>query len=253
MRRFFYWYLPLVIALAASALFALGFYSFMRGDIGTPVNLLPPRSAPLPLSLQTGSIAPIILGDSLARGTGDTAGLGIGGRLDLELRRRNIRASRTINIAVNGARTADLLRQIQSRNVQTILGQSSVIIISIGGNDLWGGDARNAALKNPDATMNAVLDRMVKVVDAVRKTNARARIFIIGLYNPFASTPLGAVLTPLVNRWNAKLIDRFSGDVNITVVQTADIFTAHDRLSFDRFHPSDEGYSLIARRIADAI
>jgi len=37
------------------------------------------------------------------------------------------------------------------------------------------------------------------------------------------------------------------------IVQTSDIFAYRDRLSFDRFHPNDEGYSLIARRIADAI
>jgi lysophospholipase L1-like esterase len=165
-----------------------------------------------------------------------------------------VRAKRTVNIAVNGARTADLLRQIESRNVQTILGQSNVIVVSIGGNDLWGGtDWRSAPPPDPAAIMNGVLDRMEKVVRTIRADNPRARIFIIGLYNPFTSTPFGRQLTPLVNRWNAKLIERFSDDVNITVVQTSDIFANHDRLSFDRFHPGDEGYALIARRIADAI
>ena len=40
--------------------------------------------------------------------------------------------------------------------------------------------------------------------------------------------------------------------VFVGVVQTADLFTWRDRLSLDRFHPGDEGYTLIARRIADA-
>ncbi len=249
----FYWILPLAVAVAASVLFASGFYSFVRGDLGTPVSLTPlgnPPSAVVPGH----TIAPIILGDSLARGTGDSEGLGIGGRLDQELRRRKIPANRTINLAVNGARTPDLLRQIASRNVQMLLGQSNVIIISIGGNDLWGGnDWRNKAPKDPAAVMNAVLDRLVKVVNDVRAANPRARIFIIGLYNPFATTAFGATLTPLVNQWNARLIEGFSADVNVTVVQTSDLFVAHDRLSFDRFHPGDEGYALIARRIADDI
>lgn len=239
--------------MAASLLFASGFYSFVRGDIGAPVNLTP-FHAPLPAPSSSQVITPIILGDSLARGTGDSSGLGIGGRLDQELRSRKIHANRTVNIAVNGARTNDLLRQIESRNVQTILAQSNVIIISIGGNDLWGGtDWRDKAPKDPAEVMNAVLDRFVKVVGGVRKVNPRARIFLIGLYNPFATTKFGATLTPLINQWNAKLIERFSNDVNVTVVQTSDLFVAHDRLSFDRFHPGDEGYALIARRIADAI
>jgi lysophospholipase L1-like esterase len=254
MRRFVYWYLPVLVGIAATALFASGFYSFMRGDIGTPVDLVPRKSAPVPIARQQTFVAPIILGDSLARGTGDSSGLGIGGRLDQELRRRNVRAKKTVNIAVNGARTADLLRQLDSPNVQAILGQANVIIVSIGGNDLWGGtDWRNAPPPNPEAVMNDVLERMVKVVNSVRADNPRARIFIIGLYNPFASTPFGRQLSALVNRWNARLMERFSDDVNVTVVQTSDIFASHDRLSFDRFHPGDEGYALIAQRIADAI
>ncbi len=253
MRRFFYWHLPLAVSGLAAALFAAGFYSFLRGDTGTPVDLLPRRNTTATAVPQT-TISPIILGDSLARGTGDPAGLGIGGRLDQELRRRNIRARRTVNIAVNGARTPDLLRQLDSRNVQTIVAQSNLIIVSIGGNDLWGGtDWRTATRSNPEAVMGAVLDRIEKIVATIREKNPGARIFIIGLYNPFLSTPVGRQLTPLVNRWNAKLIERFSGDPNLTVVQTSDIFANHDRLSADRFHPGDEGYTLIARRIADAV
>ncbi len=76
--------------------------------------------------------------------------------------------------------------------------------------------------------------------------NPRARIYIIGLYSPF-----GSILLPLVNDWNAKLVERFAKDPNLVVVQTADIFTWRDRLSMDRFHPSADGYALIARRIAD--
>ncbi|HEX9163923.1 MAG TPA: GDSL-type esterase/lipase family protein [Thermoanaerobaculia bacterium] len=254
MRRLLYWYVPLVVAIAATAVFAAGFYSFVSGDVGTPVDLvLPTRSGPAPTApAQQSLVTPIILGDSLARGAGDTTGLGIGGRLDQELRRRNIHANRTVNIAINGARAPDVLRQLQSRNVQTILAESNVIILSVGGNDLWGvNDWRKRP--PPDKFMDAVLDRVASVVDRIRAVNPRARIFFIGLYNPFWKTPAGGVLTALVNRWNAKLIERFGSDVNLTVVQTSDIIANHNRLAFDQFHPGDEGYALIARRIADAI
>jgi len=56
-----------------------------------------------------------------------------------------------------------------------------------------------------------------------------------------------------VNRWNARLAGRFENDPNLTIVQTSDLYSHHDRLSFDRFHPGGEGYRLIARRIADSI
>jgi len=230
--------------------FAHGFYSYARGDTGTSVsvNLRPVAEAGPP----PGTVAPLILGDSLARGTGDETGLGIGGRFVDELRKRKIVTINIVNLAINGARTGDLLQQLDSRNVQVLIAQSNVVIVSIGGNDLWGDNWRNAPPRDPQVVMSAVIDQIVRAVRAIRSINPKARIFIVGLYNPFSSTPFGRMLTPLVNDWNAKLVERFEKDPNIVVVQTADIFNWRDRLSMDRFHPRDEGYALIARRIADA-
>jgi lysophospholipase L1-like esterase len=196
----------------------------------------------------------VILGDSLARGAGDERGLGIAGRLDAELRRRGIRARRTYNLGVSGARTHDLLRQLESTNLQRILGESNAIIISIGGNDLWGGtDWRNVAAGEAEARMNEVLGRIEQIVGKVRAANPRARIFFIGLYNPFVSSVEGKQLTALVNRWNARLLEEFGDDTDFTLVATADLFSHRDRLSVDRFHPGGEGYELIARRIAEGV
>ncbi len=253
MRRFLLWYLPLTAALAAAILFGAGFYSFLRGDTGTSVSLLPSTTR-VTESAPRKQIAPIIVGDSLGRGTGDETGLGIGGRFVDELRKRNIDTKNIVNIAVNGARTRDLIKQLDSHNVQMLLAQSNVIIVSIGGNDLWGDNTfRNAPPPNPEAVMHDVLDRVDQSVRTIRTANPSARIFVIGLYNPFASTPYGKMLTPFVNRWNSLLVERFASDPNVVVVQTSDIFAYRDRLSFDRFHPGQEGYSLIARRIANAI
>ena len=252
MRRFLFWYLPITAALAAAILFGAGFYSFLRGDIGTSVSISP--ASRITTSAPRKQIAPIILGDSLGRGTGDESGLGIGGRFVDELRRRHIDTKNIVNIAVNGARTRDLIQQLTSHNVQTLIAQSNVVIVSIGGNDLWG-DAnwRNAPPRDPERVMSDVLDHMQEIVRTIRRANPSSRIFVIGLYNPFVTTPFGKLLTPFVNRWNALMVQRFSADPNVVVVQTSDIFAFRDRLSFDRFHPSDEGYTLIARRIADAI
>jgi lysophospholipase L1-like esterase len=249
MRRLLYWYVPLSAALIATAVFAYGFYSFEAGDTGTSVNVAAPSR--IAASAPSKTIVPVILGDSLARGTGDESGLGIGGRLVDELRRRKIDTKNIVNLAINGARTADLLQQIDSHNVQVVIAEANVVIVSIGGNDLWGDNFRNAPPRDPEAVIGGVIDHIVQIVDKVRTVNPRARIYIIGLYNPFASAPSGRMLTPLVNDWNAKLTERFAKDPNLVVVQTADLFTWRDRLSLDRFHPAAEGYALIARRIAD--
>ncbi len=250
MRRILFWYVPAGAALIAAAVFAHGFYSFARGDTGTPVNIALPRR--VTTAAPTNIVAPIILGDSLARGTGDESGLGIGGRFVDELRRRHIPTRNIVNLAINGARTGDLLNQLAGHNVQVLLAQSNVIIVSIGGNDLWGDNWRNAPPRDPEVIMGSILDHIERAVAVVRQANPSARIFVIGLYNPFLTAPFGRVLAPLVTEWNAKLEERFARDPNLVVVQTADLFSWHDRLSFDRFHPRDEGYALIARRIADA-
>jgi lysophospholipase L1-like esterase len=249
-RRILFWYLPLLAALLAACVFGYGFVAYVRGDTGTPVDVAPRA---ITTSAPSTKLVPLVLGDSLARGTGDESGLGIAGRLVDDLKQRQFPVQRATNLAVDGARTPDLLRVVQDHNVQQVAAQANVIVVSIGGNDLWGGtDWRNAPPRDPDAAMGAVLDRIAEIVRILRTASPRARIFYVGLYNPFVSTPMGRALTPLVTRWNTRVAERFGSDPNFIVVQTSDIFEFHDRLSADRFHPSAEGYALIARRIADA-
>src|ERR1700686_3151434 len=69
MRRLLYWYVPLSAALIATAVFAYGFYSFEAGDTGPSVNVAAPSR--IAASAPSKTIVPVILGDSLARGTGD--------------------------------------------------------------------------------------------------------------------------------------------------------------------------------------
>ncbi|HUR81796.1 MAG TPA: GDSL-type esterase/lipase family protein [Thermoanaerobaculia bacterium] len=252
MRRFLFWYLPLAIGVIAACVFAYGFVSYLAGNRGQPVNFAgrPVVAAPAPSRILT----PVILGDSLARGAGDERGLGISGRLDAELRTRGIRAARTTTLGVNGARTADLLRQLESANVQNILRSSNTVILSIGGNDLWGGtDWRGVNRAEAEARMGEVLSRIAAIVARVRAANPHARIFFIGLYNPFVSAPDGKLLSSLVNRWNARLLEQFGSDPDFTLVATADLFSHRDRLSVDRFHPGGDGYQLIAKRIAEGL
>jgi len=253
MRRLWYWFVPLIAAAVAALTFGAGFYSFLRGDTGSPVTIVP-SSAARASSAPRSMIVPIVLGDSLARGTGDETGLGIGGRLVDELRRRRVPVKNAVNLAVNGAKTHDLEEQLAGHNVRLLLGESNVIIVSIGGNDLWGdNNFRNSPPRDPEGAANEVLDHVTKVVRTIHDANPNARLFVIGLYNPFVTAPFGAALTPLVNRWNANLVERFAADRNVVIVQTSDLFAFRDRLSLDRFHPANEGYELIARRIADAL
>lgn len=253
MKRFLFWHLPLTLALIAGAVFAYGLSMRMRGDIGTPV-VVEAAVKPETPKVQQRALKILFLGDSLARGTGDQTGLGIGGSLDAELSQRKIPHEAPVNLAVNGAHTADLIEQMKSANVRRLIGDSNVIVVSIGGNDLFGETGRQAAPpEKPEAVLDEIVGRVVSVVSDIRKLNPEARIFVIGLYNPFTKVPGAAQVTAAVNEWNSRLLSNLKDDPKLTIVQTSDLFAFRDRLSADRFHPGREGYQLIGRRIAESL
>jgi lysophospholipase L1-like esterase len=202
-----------------------------------------------------GPLKMIVLGDSLAKGAGDERGLGIAGSVEAELSRLKIKkGGETVNLAVNGSKTADLVALLASQNVQQLIAESNVVVVSVGGNDLFGsGLGRDAPPANPEKVMAGVQDRVENIVRTIRRVNPSARLFLIGLYNPFIETPYGSIVSRHVNRWNATLVQRFESDPKLTVVQTSDIFIRGDRLSADRFHPGGEAYAIIGRRIAESL
>src|SRR4051812_2485093 len=72
MRKVLLWYIPVAGTIAATVAFGAGFYSFLHGNIGRPADVMPVRA--IAAQPQTGVLTPIIVGDSLARGTGDETG-----------------------------------------------------------------------------------------------------------------------------------------------------------------------------------
>lgn len=251
-RKFFFWYLPVIVAIAAAALFGYGFHLVFRNDVGRTIASTVEARAPQPAS---GPLRLVVLGDSVARGTGDETGEGIGGAIDKELQRRSVPHEKHVNLGVNGAKTGDLLKQLESPSIRRFVAEANVIVVSIGGNDLFGDVAGRSSDKPPDpeASMDRTEEQVAKVIATIRSINGKARIFYVGLYNPFVSSKFGTLVNPAVSEWTARLMRRFSSDDNVTVVQTYDIFSHEDRLSADRFHPGAEGYRMIGRRIGESI
>lgn len=251
MRRFLSWHLPLLSGLAFAIVLGWGFVLGVRGDVGKPVVGGAPAISP-GRGPDAGPMRILILGDSLARGLGDVSGLGIGGDLARDLDEAHRPHRPIVNLGVAGAKTTDLLKEIERPGLLELVSQSGVVIVSIGGNDLNGED-RKGPPPEADRIMDAVLGRVEKIVATLRGVNPRGRIFLIGLYNPFRGSPDGKSIGVSVNKWNAKLGAAFAADPNLTIVQTADLFVSKDRLGPDRFHPDAEAYRIIARRIAEAL
>lgn len=246
MRRYLFWHLPVSLAAVAAVIFAWGMYTALAGGAGESVEAAPTPAVQSPPAGELKQI--LILGDSLARGAGDESGRGIGGNLEDVLTGVEV-----VNLGIDGARTVDLLGTIKRESIRTIAAQSQAIVISIGGNDLFR-ESRNGTMEDaaqPQDVVDDVRSRVRTIITTMREESPGARIFLIGLYDPFREPEQTTARAVAI--WNAGLTEEFAFDPRVTVVQTSDLFVDHDRLSRDRFHPGERAYAIIARRIADSL
>jgi lysophospholipase L1-like esterase len=149
------------------------------------------------------------------------------------------------NLGINGARTRNVLTLLPT--VQPILRSATTIVVSIGGNDMYGDNtARLFTTIWPSMAMHRTLDRIESIVAQLHRINPAARVFLLGLYDPYHRPDLDKQ----VALWDSRLIARFAGDARVQVIRIADLFMGNDRLSAtDHYHPSAEGYRLIAARV----
>lgn len=177
----------------------------------------------------------VILGDSVARGAGDESRRGIAG---------NLHGLSVTNLGIDGARTFTVLRHLRSQAVRESVRAADAVIVSIGGNDLFGDTrARLWSTFAPNLSIRRASQRVRRVVNAVRRENGTARIYLLGLYNPYRA----AWLDPHIAKWDARLIAMFAETRGVTVIRIADVLEPAGSISaIDRFHPSARGYRAIA-------
>lgn len=190
----------------------------------------------------------VILGDSVARGAGDESGRGIAGVL------ATMAKIKVTNLAIDGARTANVLRLLARPHARDAVRRADVVVLSIGGNDLFGNSYEQwRSLLVPRIASRFAAARVARVVSRIRRINSSARIILLGLYNPYRRTSLGAWVDVQVARWDSRLIGTFATIRAVTVIRITDLLVKPRTISTDRFHPSAAGYRAIASRIWSAI
>jgi lysophospholipase L1-like esterase len=187
----------------------------------------------------------LILGDSLARGAGDETGRGIAGALAA------LTNAHVENLGINGARTANVLQQLTRPDARAAVRRAQVIVVSIGGNDLFGDSiARFASMLAPRVASHFVAARVERVIARIRRENPSARIVLLGLYNPYRRTRMGAWLDAEIARWDSRIIGLFASCRAVNVVRIADLVDEPRAISpLDHYHPSALGYRAIAERV----
>jgi lysophospholipase L1-like esterase len=202
-----------------------------------------------------GTLRVVVIGDSLAQGTGDESGKGISGDLDEEMRQRGISSVEVKNYGVAGATTEDVGRRLQEDTIHNDVANADAIVLSVGANNVFQDpEARARAIRDRDTYAREVLDRVAGVVAQIRAINPDAEILLLGGYNPFPDHPLSGGITRYVKAWDKMLNKQFESDALIDVVKTSDLVDGAQKLSpADHFHPGAAAYRDIAKRIADML
>ena len=259
--RFWLWRLPAFVGVAATILFAAGFVLALRGAAGRPLGAPPPeaRASTLPPPRVDGRLL-LVLGDSLARGTGDESGRGFAADVLDALRKRG--PVEIANLGINGAESDEVRDLSEKANVRSLAARADWILVSVGGNDLShavpraDGSARAPSpLADVARARDAYAENLRAILKGLREANPAAPIRLLALYDPFesvtSSTRLGK---SVILNWNAVAQETALSFPNVVAVPTFDLFEGReDRLAIDHFHPNRAGYGLIAARFLQTI
>lgn len=200
----------------------------------------------------------VALGDSLTRGTGDDAGMGYVGLVTEELKERlSPQKIQMYNLGINGQTSTDLLQQLGQQNIGHQIQDADVILMTIGGNDLFqqGETLIDLNLEKVQELQQTFITNLQQVFTIIRQQNPQATIFILGLYNPFIDLDESDTTNSVVRGWNYATETVTGQFKKIVFVPTFDLFqlSVNEYLYSDKFHPNHAGYQLISDRLAPLI
>ncbi|MEK4501412.1 MULTISPECIES: SGNH/GDSL hydrolase family protein [Bacillus] len=248
----------LLITIASFCLFAYGFVSGVN-DVLNPKasNLIKKTDVVAKEKKKTGTLQIVSLGDSLTRGVGDKEGIGYVGRMKEDLQKDYKQKIALTNLAVSGAKMPDLLKQIESNGAQYSIKQADVIVLTIGGNDLFPGwdSLGKIDLETYRPNTETFQNEAKKIIEEIRKLNTDSPIFWLGLYNPFEDVEDLKGSSNIVVDWNASLEKLAINNKNVYITPTFDLFQnrGKDLLYSDHFHPNEIGYTYMADRLVQNV
>ena len=248
--RKFWRSVPLAFSILPAALLAWGFRDAWLPARGKPVSA---AAEPAARPVAPGEFLVLALGDSLTRGAGE----GPGYAADVaEHLKASHSATRLENLAVDGLESEGLKEVLSHPYPQSLARSASLILLSIGGNDLFHAVPRDMRMSLPDEILHARIrleSNLESILSTLRSANASVPIVMLGVYNPFSSSEAGAAGSAVIADWNASL-EKVALRHGVRVVPTLDLFERRpERLAPDRFHPDRIGYALIADRVLQVL
>ncbi len=202
----------------------------------------------------------VVIGDSIARGTGDVTGKGVTDGLENYFVNRG-QDTLITNIAVDGLKSIELKEQLTDGTIPDLISSADIIVLSIGGNDmqaLVGGEESLLDFSLFGETQAEYLNHLQQIIETIRGYNPNSYILFIGLYDPIDDDLLDMLSTSPdieylenLQEWNYQTQKVIDQDPFGLFVPTYDLFkwNLNKYISYDRFHPSSEGYRAISDRL----
>ncbi|MBM6996624.1 hypothetical protein IM700_013300 [Paenibacillus sp. DXFW5] len=253
------------ISSALSTLLLLAGFVYAVSDIANP-SAVAGKQAVSPSrteqAAKAGAFDVTAIGDSLAKGTGDDTGSGFARRTVDLLNKEGATSKLVNNLGINGLTTEELLPMLEDPGVKYALQQAGIILLSIGGNDLFNGteELTSGEQVPTEAEIDAAIDKSSadfgQVVAQIKKINVQALLVYVSLYNPFSDLEgMREIGNDAVARWNAMAMNALGEYEGTLAVPTYDLFIQNSSryLSSDHFHPNGDGYQAIAERMVQGI
>jgi lysophospholipase L1-like esterase len=198
----------------------------------------------------------LILGDSIAKGTGDEKVKGIAGYLPELFKNLTPKDTLVDNAGIDGYKIADLDAQFKSGKLDNSIKNADYIVLSIGGNDLREIQSIKDMLKE-DAfrqKQDTYLTLLKGITKKIRYNNKNAVMIFVGLYNPYGADNSIENIR-YVSNWNYNTQLIFSEDDKSVFVPTYDLFKFNLSrfISNDNLHPNSAGYQAISYTISKSI
>ncbi len=189
----------------------------------------------------------LVMGDSIGYGFGDEDNLDIGKRYASLVDPEGVEEIQVTNISVSGTEVAELKNLINQNEYVPIISEVTMIILSIGGNDLNRLQFQESSTVEIDyeETLKAYKDDLQSIIARIRDINPNAQIALVGLYDPYNNED--PQKTRLLLNWNYETRLIVYEDSKMFYIPTYELFQYHldTYLAFDQFHPSSEGYKAI--------
>ncbi|MDQ7093422.1 GDSL-type esterase/lipase family protein [Desulfosporosinus sp. PR] len=257
------WHSILGIAFPGFIVLAIGFYQAL--GVTTLSNVQPSAKSVMAATAGDTTVSPshpsnslqvLILGDSIAKGTGDEKSKGFAGYLKDDLKSTTAKELEMDDAGIDGLESKGLLEQLQDSKLEKLITNSDIILVSIGGNDLKSILTLNS-LAQEDAfntRLDSYLSNLKQVLGIIGKTNPKAEVVFLGLYNPYAKVT-DSEDAGFLSTWNYKTQQMIEGYGKGIFIPTSDLMQYNlDRyIAKDGLHPNSAGYQALSNRISDSI